>query len=87
MEILLGGSSEHDAMTYLTQEVSGDVADLIMTDRWKSSSGAVQSMLNSYAMICMTPTGHGRSQEHIHQLLIDLCSWNTFINCMDMLHT
>ena len=35
-----------NAMTYLTQEVSGDVADLIMADRWKSSSGAVQSMLN-----------------------------------------
>ena len=35
-----------NAMTYLTQEVSGDAADLIMADRWKSSSGVVQSMLN-----------------------------------------
>ena len=35
-----------NAMTYLTQEVSGDVVDLIMADRWKFSSGAVQSMLN-----------------------------------------
>ena len=32
-----------NTMTYLTQEVSGHVADLIMADRWKSSSGAVQS--------------------------------------------
>ena len=35
-----------NTMTYLTHEVGGDVADLIMADRWKSSSGAIQSMLN-----------------------------------------